>query len=349
MWALQFAEPPLELIRRPQRGGAGPRGAASGKRGDDRPADRAPRARPPGRVRPRGSSVGELPCDRSPRLEAQDANAPRRLGTRRSGRGRAGRRNGARGVPQCLGRIDPDRGAWQLLVDSCPTRDTPCDGCSLRSTRSGRLIARQVRTPPALRRVLELAAVRLLKTAVERAQVLAAPSAHLVTLLQLAENVLLEPERAAQTLLGLREMNGYRDQLAAAVRAVTIRSPTDMPGSVIPSRPLPRLLRDALIGVECRRHLVACLARGAVFVVLYHRRARADALGQSAAGRRGSVAHDGAIGCQRRIAAAGSPDGSSISLRRRRARSSRRRGCASVSRPPIAAQTTAARSVPAWP
>ena len=58
--------------------------------------------------------------------------------------------------------------------------------------------------PPALRRVLELAAVRLLNTAVERAQVLAAPSAHLVMLLQLAENVLLEPERAAQTLLGLR-------------------------------------------------------------------------------------------------------------------------------------------------
>jgi aminoglycoside phosphotransferase (APT) family kinase protein len=59
-------------------------------------------------------------------------------------------------------------------------------------------------TPPTLRRVLELAAVRLLQTAVERAQVLAAPTAHLVTLLQLAENVLLEPEKAAHTLLGLR-------------------------------------------------------------------------------------------------------------------------------------------------
>jgi Ser/Thr protein kinase RdoA (MazF antagonist) len=60
-------------------------------------------------------------------------------------------------------------------------------------------------TPPALPRVMELAAVRVLQTAVERAQVLAAPSAHLVTLLQLAENILLEPERAAHTLLGLRE------------------------------------------------------------------------------------------------------------------------------------------------
>jgi aminoglycoside phosphotransferase (APT) family kinase protein len=58
-------------------------------------------------------------------------------------------------------------------------------------------------TPPALWRVLELAAVRLLNTAVERAQVLAAPSAHVVLLLQLAENVLREPEGAAHTLLGL--------------------------------------------------------------------------------------------------------------------------------------------------
>ena len=59
-------------------------------------------------------------------------------------------------------------------------------------------------TSPTLRRVLELAAVHLVQTAVERAQVLVAPSAHLITLLQLAENILLEPERAAQTLLGLR-------------------------------------------------------------------------------------------------------------------------------------------------
>jgi len=60
-------------------------------------------------------------------------------------------------------------------------------------------------TPPTLRRTMELAAVRLLQTAVERAQVLTAPSARLVTLVQLAENILLEPENAARTLLGLRE------------------------------------------------------------------------------------------------------------------------------------------------
>jgi hypothetical protein len=59
-------------------------------------------------------------------------------------------------------------------------------------------------TPPALRRVVELTAVHLVQTAVERAQALWAPSAHVVTLLQLAENILLEPERAARALLGLR-------------------------------------------------------------------------------------------------------------------------------------------------
>jgi thiamine kinase-like enzyme len=59
-------------------------------------------------------------------------------------------------------------------------------------------------SPPALRRVVELAAVRLLQTAVERAQVSSAPSAHLVTLLQLADNMLHQPEATAVTLLGLR-------------------------------------------------------------------------------------------------------------------------------------------------
>ena len=54
-------------------------------------------------------------------------------------------------------------------------------------------------------------------------------------------------------------MNAYRDQLAAAVRAVTIRSPTAYVWLGQPSRPLPRLVRDALSAVECRRHLVASL------------------------------------------------------------------------------------------
>ena len=58
---------------------------------------------------------------------------------------------------------------------------------------------------PALRRVIELAAVRLLQTAVERAQALAAPSAHVVTLVQLADNMLRRPGDAAVSLLGLSE------------------------------------------------------------------------------------------------------------------------------------------------
>ena len=57
--------------------------------------------------------------------------------------------------------------------------------------------------PPALARVVELAAVRLLQAAVERAQRSAAPSAHVVVLAQLADSLLRDPEDAALGLLGL--------------------------------------------------------------------------------------------------------------------------------------------------
>jgi Ser/Thr protein kinase RdoA (MazF antagonist) len=58
--------------------------------------------------------------------------------------------------------------------------------------------------PPTLRRVMQLAAVRIIQTAVERAQGLAVPSAHVVTLLQLADNLLQHPDDAALGLVGLR-------------------------------------------------------------------------------------------------------------------------------------------------
>jgi aminoglycoside phosphotransferase (APT) family kinase protein len=59
--------------------------------------------------------------------------------------------------------------------------------------------------PPPLRRVIELGAVQLLQTAVERAEGQAAVSAHVVTLVQLADNMLRQPEGAAMNLMGLRE------------------------------------------------------------------------------------------------------------------------------------------------
>jgi Ser/Thr protein kinase RdoA (MazF antagonist) len=59
--------------------------------------------------------------------------------------------------------------------------------------------------PPPLRQVMELAAVHLLQTAVERAEGLAAASAHVVTLVQLAANVLRQPEASALSLMGLPE------------------------------------------------------------------------------------------------------------------------------------------------
>jgi Ser/Thr protein kinase RdoA (MazF antagonist) len=58
--------------------------------------------------------------------------------------------------------------------------------------------------PPELRRVMELTAVRLLQTAIERSQGLAAATAHVVTLVQLADNLLRAPEDAALGLLGLQ-------------------------------------------------------------------------------------------------------------------------------------------------
>jgi hypothetical protein len=63
-------------------------------------------------------------------------------------------------------------------------------------------------------------------------------------------------------------MNAYRCQLAAALRAVTIRSHTEFAWLGHPSRPLPRLVREQLSPVECRRHLVASL-REALYASFY--------------------------------------------------------------------------------
>jgi hypothetical protein len=59
-------------------------------------------------------------------------------------------------------------------------------------------------SPPQLRRVVELAAVPLLEAAIERAQPQRAPSAQVMTLLDLAGNMLRYPSDAAAGLLELR-------------------------------------------------------------------------------------------------------------------------------------------------
>jgi hypothetical protein len=58
---------------------------------------------------------------------------------------------------------------------------------------------------PPFRRVFELAALRLLEAAFEHAQAMHAPSAHLVMLLQLADNMLREPHATALRTVGLGE------------------------------------------------------------------------------------------------------------------------------------------------
>ena len=74
--------------------------------------------------------------------------------------------------------------------------------CGRPCMHSGRRTDRFTSLP--LSRVVELGAVRLLQTAVERAQGLSFPSAHVVTLVQLADNMLQQPDDAAVALLGLR-------------------------------------------------------------------------------------------------------------------------------------------------
>ncbi|MEN3281017.1 MAG: hypothetical protein V7607_2157 [Solirubrobacteraceae bacterium] len=65
---------------------------------------------------------------------------------------------------------------------------------------------RLARTPtPTLRLATEFAAVRLVQTAVERAQGLAAATTHVLALVQLADAMLRHPDDAASNLLGLRE------------------------------------------------------------------------------------------------------------------------------------------------
>jgi Ser/Thr protein kinase RdoA (MazF antagonist) len=64
--------------------------------------------------------------------------------------------------------------------------------------------ARAVPGRPALDRVVELAAVRLLQTAVERAQNQSTPSANVMALVQVADHMLRDPRAAAVILLGLR-------------------------------------------------------------------------------------------------------------------------------------------------
>jgi Ser/Thr protein kinase RdoA (MazF antagonist) len=62
---------------------------------------------------------------------------------------------------------------------------------------------RSSRHEPALRRIVELTAVRLLQIAVERAGETNVPTAHVMTLVQLADNMLTSPEVAAWGILGL--------------------------------------------------------------------------------------------------------------------------------------------------
>ena len=155
---------------------------------------------------------------------------------------------------------------------------------------------------PTLRRVIELAAVRLLQTAVERAQGLVTPSAHVVTLVQLADNMLRHPDDAALEPAGAARVtvSRYREQVAAALEAVTIRGPTRYAWLGRASRPLPAS-SDARAGRVRAPQLPRLVpARGALPLVLLPRRSSAGALGRARAGLCGPVAGRGDVAGQQR-------------------------------------------------
>ncbi len=96
-------------------------------------------------------------------------------------------------------------------------------------------------TPPTLRRVLELTAVHLVQDGGRastgsrgaistRRDAAAARREHLA-----------RTREGGPRAAGSARMNDYRDQLAAAVRAVTIRSPTEYAWLGRPCRPLPEI------------------------------------------------------------------------------------------------------------
>ena len=118
---------------------------------------------------------------------------------------RVRRRHGAGRVPARVGRVDPDRSTPATRAGSSARAGHP-----LRRMRPAIhafwSAYRAARTQTARRcdRVVELAAVRLLQTAVERAQCSPARRRTSSILVQLADNMLRSPEDAAHGLLGLR-------------------------------------------------------------------------------------------------------------------------------------------------
>ncbi len=175
MWALSLPEPPHELLLGPERGSPGPRGSRASQRHlCDRLDELRERTRRR-RARARRPSLGQLPGARGGR--------PRERRTRvllvdweLAGAGAAafdvGHRAG--GVPERVGRIHPDRRPGRPGSARRPRASSP----AAHASRDPRLlVGLSGRNPrcPTLRRVVELAAVRLLQTAVEHAQDLVVP------------------------------------------------------------------------------------------------------------------------------------------------------------------------------
>ena len=172
MWALSLPEPPHELLLDLSAGALdlvarlqASRPCATVCAGCATPSATTARARRP--------ALGQLPRGRGARLAAPDARAADGLGAGRPRCRGVRRRDRPRRVPARLGRVDPDRRAERSGSAGRPTRDIRCGACSRRSQAFWSAYRLASRGHPTLRRVVELAAVRLLQMAVERAQGLA--------------------------------------------------------------------------------------------------------------------------------------------------------------------------------
>ena len=187
-------------------GRTGCRGARAGERRGVPPARRAARRVRRRRDRARRPALGQLPGARGRAGAARRTRAaPDRLG---AGRRRPRRRStSARCSPSTCGRgSGRSRSSTRAIPAASPR--TPAirwRGCGPPAGVLVGLRRGTARSPPPLRRVVQLAAVRLLQTRGRaRGAASTRASAHVVTLLQLADNMLREPEDAAAVLLGLR-------------------------------------------------------------------------------------------------------------------------------------------------
>ena len=297
MWALSLPEPPHELLLGPER--RQPRSSWLASRRARALCARLRRAA--ASTSPTTALVhGDLRWENCLALAAPGSRRRTRVllvDWELAGAGARGlrRRHRAGRVPARVGRVDPDRRPPRSRRLVGPRRVIRWSACGRRCRPSGRPTASRAPGRRRSRRVVELAAVRLLQTAVERAQGLARASAHVVTLVQLADNMLRAARGRGAGAAGAARVS----RLPRSGRGGARGRDDPRPDPVRLARPRAagrsrRRSTPSSTSAERRRYLVACLREELYCVVLLPRRARCRRAGASrsrvgrrpAAGRR---------------------------------------------------------------